>query len=758
MPIAKEILKSLSTPLQMLRKIRDVMALPEPPQARLDKLVRSIAQDFQAEVCSVYLLRAGDVLELYASEGLNADAVHLTRLQVGQGLVGEIAAHNEPLNLADAQSHPNYVYRPETGEEIYRSFVGVPIVHSGRVMGVLVVQSTVQKHFTEEQMEVLQTIAMVLAELTVSGKLVNLNELHEGTSEAIESQRYGGQRLSPGLAYAPAVLHHPRLSIGPIVSDDPKQEQERLQKAIHDLQESVDLLIKSINLEEESEQREIMETYRMFTHDRGWLKQLGEAIASGLTAEAAVTKVKDQLHARMSMVSSEYIRERMTDLEDLSNRLLQILAGEERVTGALPDAFVLVAENLGPAELLDYGNTRLKGIVLEHGSSTSHIAIIARAMEIPVVGNVKDATRRIHTADAVAVDGDNGQVYLRPNDEVRKAIEDHIHRNVARERAYEADQHVPAITLDGTRISLNLNVGLFIEPRHLQAADVDGVGLYRTELPYMTAVDFPGVPEQRRIYKMVIEQAAGKRIIFRSFDIGGDKQVPYLDIPDEENPAMGWRATRIGLDRPSILCRQFKALIQASAGRELCLMFPFIAEIAELDATRDLLDMELDKAKQEGQQLPSHIRIGTMIEIPSILFQLPDLMRKVDFVSIGSNDLLQFLFAADRGTQKVADRYDVLSPVVLRVIRKIVGAGKAAGIEVGFCGEMARKPLEAMALLGIGLRALSMPHSSIGPVKDMVRSVNLEALATFMDYLTGLPDSSVRNQLTQFAKDHGVQL
>ncbi len=758
--IVQKPVEEASSPLIMLRRIRDVMASPDSPQERLDAIVRVIANEMRCDVCSVYMRRAGDVLELFANIGLNPSSVHLTRLEVGQGLVGEIAATAVPLNLADAQHHPKFAYRPETGEEIYHGFVGVPILQSGNVVGVLVVQDRQEKTFSEDQVEVLQTVAMVLSELNQSGKLVSRSELQGGTSTTLYSQHLTGMKFAPGLARGIAIMHRKRIEVKISVADDPARELERLQGALDALQNSIDQLIHQAGLEEGDEQRDIMETYRMFVHDKGWIAQLVDAINTGLTAESAVAKAQGEMAARMGSVQSEYIRERVGDLEDVSNRLLEKLSGDARGVNPadLPARFIVVARSLGPAELLEYGRKKLKGLILEEGSATSHIVIIARALEIPVVGKIADAMTLIQSGDPVIVDGDSGEVYIRPTEDIERTAAEHIRANRARTQAYAAQHDLPPVTADGERISLNINAGLFVDVKYLQASDVDGIGLYRTELPYLISSSMPDVKSQSKVYGKILRQAGDKRVIFRTFDIGGDKQLPYFPIDDEENPALGWRATRIGLDRPAILRRQFRALIHAAGEKPLDIMLPFITQVYELDESRKLLAMEIERAKQESLPLPRKVRVGTMIEVPALLWQLPALLKRVDFISIGSNDLLQFLFACDRGSQRVSDRYDTLAPEVLRIVRDIVRECDKAGVEAGFCGEMARKPLEAMALMGAGLRSFSMPPSAIGPVKAMIRSVNIRDLSEMVGLLIESSEPSVRRMLEKYAVDHKVVL
>lgn len=753
---------ALQAPILLLRKVRDVMSVAgaTPPQERLDRLVKTIAEELHSDVCSIYLARPGDILELFASCGLKQDSVHVTRLRVGEGLVGEVAASGLDLNLAEPQSHPKFAYRPETGEEMYHSFIGVPLLHSHKTIGVLVVQSKIGRTYSAELAEILHAVAMVVSELVIGSKIVDLFEITGQEHPMLQSQQLTGQTLAGGIAKAPIVLHRPKIEITALVSESPEEEEKRLHHALMTLQQSVDAMITASGLEEGSDHREILESYRLFSQDRGWIDRIIEAIHTGLTAEAAVRKVQEEMHARLSQITSAYIQDRVHDLEDLSERLLYHLSGMEPTAaqGNLPDTFVLVAANLGPAELLEYPTAKLKGIILAEGSPTSHVAIIARMMDVPMIGQVDNILNYVQPGDLAIVQGDQGLIYVRPPEDVEAIVDAEMAARARQSATYAATRDLPSVTKDGVKISLNLNLGLFINPEHLAAADVDGVGLFRTELPYMASRDLPTVEEQQRIYRDAIEKAKGKRVIFRSFDIGGDKQVPYIQAGEEENPAMGWRASRIGLDRPVILRQQFRAMVRAAAGETLAVMFPFIAEIAEFDAMKTLLQKEITRAREEGITPPSSIEYGTMLEIPSLLFQLPELLERVDFISIGSNDLLQFLFACDRGSSRVGGRYDPLNPIVMRAIMSVCKMAEDYKVEVGFCGDMSSRPLDAMALIACGIRSLSMPPAAIGAVKAMVRTLEVRHIRSFLDYICTEPRHSLRLQLERFARDHGVEI
>ena len=751
---------SISGTRRLLRRLRDIMAGSGTPQERLDRIVTIVAAEMVAEVCSAYVMRAGEVLELFATEGLRPEAVHRTRLRIGEGLVGVIAAAARPLALADAQSHPDFAYRPETGEEVYHSLMGVPILRGGRVLGVLVVQNRSLRHYTEDEIEVLQTIAMVVAELAATGALVNPLEIAQSQGGGLLPLRLVGIRLNPGLAIAPAVLHEPRLPIPQLVAEDVEGELKRLRHGVTTMRSAIDELVATSRGLGTGEHRDVLETYRMFAADRGWVTRIADAIRSGLTAEAALQKIRDETRTRMMQVNDPYWRERLLDLEDLANRLQQHLSGRppSAASADLPAEFILVARAMGPAELMDYARRRIVGLVLEEGSPTAHVAIVARALDIPVVARVEDAVSRIETGDIVIVDGDHAQVMVRPSEDIHQSVASTVQTQVRRRALYESLRSAPSVTRDGVEIKLLLNAGLLIDLPQLRATGAEGIGLFRTEIPFMVRDSFPGVEDQTEFYRSVFEQAEGSPIVFRTLDIGGDKVLPYLAHAVEDNPAMGWRAIRIGLDRPAMLRQQLRALIRAAEARPLFVKFPMIAEIAELERARVILDMELARAADEGRALPGVIKTGVMLEVPALVWQLPALCERVDFLSIGTNDLVQFLFACDRGNPRLADRYDPLSMPMLALLREVIARTRDARVPLSMCGEMAGNPIEAMALIALGFRTLSMAAPAIGPVKTMIRSLDAAAAAAYLDEIAGRPDHSLRPRLDSYARDHNIAL
>jgi phosphotransferase system, enzyme I, PtsP len=755
----------------LLRRLREIMAGPGTAQDRLDLVVRGIAGNMVAEVCSVYLRRAGEILELFATEGLNRDAVHQTRLLVGEGLVGDIAAHARPLNLSDAQAHPNFAYRAETGEDIYQSLLGAPVMRSGRVIGVLVVQNRTRRQYSEEEVEALQTVAMVLAELVGGGELISAEELVETTGNVTLQDRLEGIMLAEGLAQGVAVLHEPRVEVKRLFAEDPEVEQARFQAAMEALREAVDAMLESDAMAGAGEHRDIIETYRMFADDRGWISRIEEAVASGLSAEAAVQRVQVDTRRRMMGVADPYIRERLHDLDDLANRLLRLLSGKPATAAAddLPENAVLIARNMGPAELLDYDQSRLRAVVLEEGSATAHVTIVAKALRIPMLGRVERILERAEPGDPIIVEADTGYVYIRPGEDVEDTFVASMAARNSMQAEFAALRSEPAITTDGVEISLNVNANLIFDMAHLGDTGADGVGLFRTEIPFLVQGDVPPVEQQTKLYAEILARARGKPVTFRTLDIGGDKAMPAFaqahntggegsDNEAEENPAMGWRSLRIGLDRPALLRNQLRALLQATAGGDLKVMFPMVSEVAEFKAARKILNIEVARMTERGAQVPGRIEVGAMIEVPILAWQIDPLLKVADFVSIGSNDLLQFLFASDRGNPAMAGRYDPLSPAVLAIVGHIASRGRAAGVPVSLCGEMAGQPLEAMALVGMGIKNLSMSAASVGPVKRMLRSLDLEH---FQQYLGNFLDSSshsLRDKLRNFAQDHDIAI
>ncbi len=752
---------SLAGPRVLLRRLREIMAEPISAQDRLDKIVRQIAANMVAEVCSVYVLRSDGVLELYATEGLKAEAVHHASLIVGQGLVGTIAAEARPLNLSDAQSHPAFRYLPETGEEIYSSFLGVPVLRAGRTLGVVVVQNKARRTYYEEEVEALQTTAMVLAEMLASGELEGL--ARPGTSLDLKRPiSLTGAGICEGVGLGHVVLHEPRVVVTNLIGEDPKMESARLDEAIAGLRLSVDDMLSRGDIEVEGEHREVLEAYRMFAHDRGWVRRMHEAIRNGLTAEAAVEKVQSDTRAQVQRQTDPYLLERLHDFDDLAYRLLRVLIGRPHgpLGTQLPRDGIIVARTMGAAELLDYDRERVRGLVLEEGGATSHVAIVARALGIATVARLADVVSLVESGDAIIVDGETGEIHIRPTADVEAAYAEKVRFRARRQEQYKLLRDKHAVTKDGAEIKLLMNAGLLVDLPHLSASGADGIGLFRTELQFMIASTMPRMSDQRMLYASVLDAANGVPVTFRTLDIGGDKVLPYMRATVEENPALGWRAIRLGLDRPGLLRTQLRALMHASAGRELRVMIPMVTEVSEVRQTRDLLAREIAHFRKHGHQEPARIQLGAMVEVPSLLFQLDELMEVADFISVGSNDLMQFMMASDRGNTRVAERFQPLSRPFLRALREIVDKARIADVPVTLCGEIAGRPLTAMALIGLGYRSLSMSPAAIGPVKAMTLGLDAGKLTQRLMPLieSTEPEDAVQVELRAFADAEGVPL
>ncbi|MCA0271636.1 MAG: phosphoenolpyruvate--protein phosphotransferase [Proteobacteria bacterium] len=717
--------RSESESRKLLRRLRDTLAEPGAGQERLDRITHLIADSMQTQVCSIYLFRDDDTLELCATEGLKKESVHKTRMRLGEGLVGRVAKSSTPINTGNAPAEKGFRYMPETGEEIYSSFLGVPIQRLGEKLGVLVVQSKDARQFSDDEVYAIEVVAMVLAEMTELGAFVGegeaLSALH--THPAM----FRGSTGQEGTAEGHVWLHEPRVVITNPVGDDPDVERKRLHEAVEQLRVSVDDMI-SLADGQGAEQREVLEAYRMFAHSRGWIRRMEEDIGRGLSAEAAVEKEQSTARARLETVPDAYLRDRLHDLDDLSNRLLRRLTGQGTDTGAeMPQDPILVARNIGPAELLDYGR-RLKGVVLEEGSVGSHAAVVARALAIPLVIHAEKITTEALNGDAILVDGDQGIVHLRPEETVTAAFRDKIAMQAAAQSRYASLRDLPATALCGTTIALHMNAGLMADLPSLVGSGAEGVGLFRTELQFLIRNHVPKRSELASIYSGVLDAAKGKRVAFRTLDIGSDKVLPYMKRVEEPNPAMGWRAIRVGLDKPGVMRMQLQALLRAANGRSLTLMFPFVTEFSEFRVARQMVVDEAEREKRLGHVLPSALEIGAMLETPSLAYAPDAFFRAVDFISIGGNDLKQFFFAADRENEQVRRRYDVLNSSFLRFIQYIVGRCEENGTPLSFCGEDAGRPVEAICLAALGLRTLSMRPASIGPVKHLIRRIDLAEL------------------------------
>ena len=748
---------------EILTRLHDVMAKRLPAQSKLNSVVEIIGTALDSEVCSIYLLREG-VLELFATRGLAQEAVHVTKLALGEGLVGTIAKHVETLNLDEAATHPDFAYRPETGEDRFHSFAGVPVIRRERAVGVLAVQHVEPRRYADVEIEALQTVAMVLSELIANADLIDAAS--GGGSTRVQSTAAAhaqGFKLVDGMAAGVAVFHQPRITIEHTVAEDVEVERHRVYAAFDKMRDQIERMASQAEFGGGGEHDEVLATYKMFAYDEGWSRRINEAIDSGLTAEAAIERVQQRTRQRMREIDDALLRDRMHDLEDLSNRLLRIVSGQLGTAAqmGLRHDSILIARNLGPAELLEYDRRRLKGVVLEEGSLTAHVTIVARAMGVPVLGRVKDIRRLIAEGDRLLVDVTEDTLIIRPTAAMDEAFEAKLLVTQKRRAAFAALKSEAPITKDGHRLTVMVNAGLRDDVAALDLTGADGIGLFRTEFQFLVSATLPQRDSQRRLYKDVLDGAGERPVTFRTVDIGGDKALPYLDHDEngeEENPAMGWRALRLALDREGLMKVQARALLEAAAGRTLNVMFPMVSEPWEFDEARALFESQRAWLESRGHKLPLHIRYGAMLEVPALAEVLDILLPNLDFLSVGTNDLTQFLFAADRAHPKLAVRYDWLSPSILRFLRRVTLEANAAGVPLAVCGEMGGRPLEAMALIGLGIERLSITPAAVGPIKAMVRSLDRPALIEAMGEMLARPPQDMRAALEQWAADHGVEL
>lgn len=746
----------------ILVRLHDVMAARTPAQAKLNSVAEIVADGLSSEVASIYLLREG-VLELFATQGLDQAAVHVTKLALGEGLVGTIAQNVETLNLDEAASHPDFAYRPETGEDRFHSFAGVPIIRRERAVGVLAVQHVEPRRYADVEIEALQTVAMVLSELIANAGLIDESAAASIRPQSTAMARLTGFKLVDGMGAGVAVFHQPRITIEHTVAEDVEAERRRVYTAFDKMRDGIERMAAQAEFGGGGEHEEVLQTYKMFAYDEGWSRRINEAIDSGLTAEAAIERVQQRTRMRMREIDDPLLRERMHDLEDLSNRLIRIVSGRLGTAAqmGLREDSILLAKNLGPAELLEYDRRRLKGVILEEGSLTAHVTIVARAMGVPVLGRVKDIKRLIAEGDRLLLDVTGEHVVVRPSSGMEEAFEARLALTQKRRAAFAAMKALPPETKDGHRVTVMVNAGLRDDVAAIELTGADGIGLFRTEFQFLVSATLPQRERQQRLYRDVLDSAGDKPVVFRTVDIGGDKALPYLDHDaneEEENPAMGWRALRLALDRDGLMKAQARALIEAAAGRTLNVMFPMVSEPWEFDEAKALFEAQRTWLAARSRKLPTDIRYGAMLEVPALAEVLDLLLKRVDFISVGTNDLTQFLFAADRAHPRLALRYDWLSPSILRFLRRVARPARAAGVPVTVCGEMGGRPLEAMALIGIGIDRLSITPAAVGPIKAMIRSIDHARTVAALDALLDDPPADMRAALTELARSQGVEV
>ena len=744
--------------MDILRLLRGITEGQDSISVKLEKIVSVIAEKMNADASACYIAVDDYTLELFAAYGFNAGISHKISLRFGEGLVGEIAQNNRRVMAADAWKHPKFSYKSELGEDELKSFLGVPLIRWGRSIGVLTVQTKDVHEYTPQEIDILETVAMVLSEMVVSEEMNAYKKTLIKERGIVDKEKSRGLSLSKGYGMGNAVVHRRRQIVTKIFAEDKDKELRRLAVAFEQMNEDLDKKFTSTQIGI-GEHVEILDAYRMFARDKGWYKKLSTNVQGGLTAEAATERAFEDMWNRLSATNDSYLKERLHDLRDISDRLLSYLSGDfGAIENVQSNDIIVVAKTMGPADLMDYDYKKIRGLIIEEGTPTMHVAIVAKALGIPVVAKIKGIFEEIKTGELIAVDGNEGYVYQNPGKQVQEKFKAKIAEKEKLKQKLAELRNKPAETLDGQKINLYINVGLSFDLDYIESTNCDGVGLYRTEIPFMAAENMPNVDRQITYYKELMDKAGDKRVIFRSLDVGSDKLLPYWGNIGEENPAIGWRSIRITLDRRAILRKQMRAFLRAAAGKVLNVMFPMISNLNEFDEAKETLMIELEKEKRRGNPTPKKVNVGLMIEVPAIIFQLDEILPKADFISIGTNDLAQFIFACDRGNPRLTERYDVLSAPFLSMMHTIVSKANKHGVYCSVCGEMGGNPIEAMALIGLGFRNLSMSGSSFGRVKSMVRSMNVEEVSDYVMSLLKSGRKSIRPQLIAYAYDHGIEI
>lgn len=731
-------LESLRTIVQEVNAAKDFAEV-------LKLIVHLVKQVTNTGTCSVYLYSPeDDSYVLMATDGLNPDSVGKVRLSSREGLVGLVASRAEPINLEVADAHPKFAYFPETGEQSFRSFLGAPIIHQRKVLGVLVVQEQEQRRFDESEESFLVTVsaqlAGVIAHADATGELGRLINPREDVRERI----YPGVASAPGVAIGTVVVIAPSadLNVVPLrhVKDIEaelcqfRQAMEQTKRDIHALDES---MVGKLS----DEERALFDVYVRMLDDHALGGEVTSLIEEGLCAQSAWSQVVLR-HIRMfKSMKDAYLRERATDVEDLGRRVLAYLQQSETKRTTYPDNMVMVGEELSAASFADVPLEKVVAIVSVKGSRNSHMAILGRAIGIPTVMGVVDLPWGNLEGEEVIVDGHNGQMVVSPGDEVRETYVQQIYEEKLLAADLEKLTDEPCVTADGHKLGLWVNTGLRLDARLSLDRGAEGVGLYRTEIPFLLLDRFPSEEEQRKSYREQLEMFAPRIVTMRTLDIGGDKDLPYFPI-EEENPFLGWRGIRICLDHPEIFLVQLRAMMRASEGlNNLSILLPMISNLAELESALELIYQVYDElTEEEGYQIEMP-NVGAMIEVPAAVYQIREIARRVDFLSVGTNDLTQYLLAVDRNNPRVADLYHTCHPSVLRALWSIVEGAKGENTPVSVCGEMAGDPVGAVLLMALGFRVLSMSATSLLRVKAILRQVSLTEAEALLEEVMVMPDA-----------------
>ena len=728
--------------LTVLRHILQEVSGAQNFHEALDIMVRRIANALATEACSVFLLdrRHGSYV-MVATQGLNPEGIGKIRIPLNKGLIGLIGDREEPLNIDDATKHPSYLHVAEAKEEAFRAFLGTPIIYHRQVLGVMIVQQRDPRRYDEAEEAFLVTLATQLAaHISHAESTGELSDILNGASKIKHDRVYSGVPGAPGIAVGTGVIVYTPFDLDTVpdrTPDDTENEIRLLHEAFASVREDLSLLSERLAPTLPKEELALFDAYERILDSADLGAEVVKFIRDGNWAPGALRETIEVHTRRMESLESEYLRERADDIKSLAQRVLAYLQKNERALPKYSQHSILMGDMLTPADLAEVPEGCLAGVICERGSSNSHVAILARAMKVPTVMGVGDAPLYELQDEDIILDGYYGQVYVAPSQNLRIEFDRLLEEESKLDDALDEIRELPAVTTNDHHISLFVNTGLGADISFALAAGAEGVGLYRTEIPFMMRDRFPSTEEQRIIYRQLLASFAPRPVILRTLDVGGDKPLPYFPIV-EENPFLGWRGIRITLDHPEIFLSQIRAMLRASEGlNNMRIMLPMITDVSEVDEAMRLMRKAFAEVAAEGckAEMP---QVGVMIEVPSAVYQARSLAKRVDFLSVGSNDLTQYLLAVDRNNSRVAGLYDSLHPAVLRALLQIVESGHQEGKHVSICGELAGDPAAAMLLLAMGFDSLSMNASSVGRVKWIVRHVAKKKAASLLQEVLGM--------------------
>lgn len=746
--------------LEQLRGIVQKVNAAKDLQSALNIIVHRVREALSTQVCSVYLLDT-DINShvLMASEGLKEEAIGHVSLELGEGLVGLVAKHAEPINLQDASNHPSYYYVEETGEEVFHAFLGVPIIHHRAVLGVLVVQHEDRRRFDEGEEAFLITLSAQLAGVIAHAEATGAIEGLSPSGHKVSDTVFPGISGSSGVAIGQAVVVFPPADLNQIPDRHTKnieKEIEFFNACLNAVQDDMRELHNQLAGQVAEEERQLFDVYVRMLDDDALGNEVVERIKTGSWAQGALAYVAKEHVRTFEMMSDEYLRERAADIRDLCSRVLFYLQEEDPVTTEYLDDTILVSEELTPAMLAEVPTEKLKGLISAKGSGNSHVAILARTMGVPTVMGAVDLPFNQLDGKQIILDGYRGEVISNPSVQLLTRYENTIKEQDQLVAGLENLKDLPCETADNHRVHLWVNTGLMSDVMHSLDQGAEGIGLFRTEVPFLLSERFPSEQEQTKIYREQLEAFAPKLVTMRTLDVGGDKDLPYFPI-EEENPFLGWRGIRVTLDHPEIFMAQVRAMLRASIGLEnLQIMLPMISNVNEVNSATQLIKRAHRELLQENLDV-KYPPIGVMIELPAAVYQTRALAKLVDFISVGSNDLTQYLLAVDRNNPRVANLYSAFHPAVLNALYQVVLQAQGQKKPVSICGEMAGDPGAAVLLLAMGFDTLSMNASALLKVKSVIRSVSLDTARDLLDQVMQMEDAqTIRSAVDLTLYNSGV--